>query len=89
MASDPVEASRAANRDYQSAKLAAGFDSSGTLCPIYISGVGTPFNGRAVDWLSEAVAWVEDGIPGQGAAAGGHRRIEHGGDTVNQRLRFI
>lgn len=76
-------------RIYQSAKLAADFDGSSTLYPIYISGVGTPFNGKAADWLSAADAWIEDGIAGLGAAAGGDRRMEHGGDTVNERLRDV
>jgi hypothetical protein len=76
-------------RLYQSAKAAAQLDKSQTLYPIYISGVGTPYNGKAVGWLGAACVWVEDGIPGLGAAAGGDRRMEQGHDTVNEQLREV
>lgn len=76
-------------RMYESAKIAADSNWSGTLYPLYISGVGTPFNGKAVDWLSAAGIWMEDGIPGLGAAAGGDRRMNHGADIVNERLRDV
>jgi hypothetical protein len=76
-------------RLYQSAQFAAQYDRSGTLYPIYISGVGTPFNGQAASWLSAAGIWIEDGVPGLGAAAGGDRRMDHGSDTVNDRLRDV
>jgi hypothetical protein len=74
-------------RLYQAAQIAAQLDTTGTLYPIYIAGVGTPFNAKAADWTSAASAWVEDGIPGAGAGAGGDRRMEYGGDMVNDGLR--
>jgi hypothetical protein len=76
-------------RLYRSALFAAQSDKSRTLYPIYISGVGTPFNGKAVDWLSAAGVWAEDGVAGLGAGAGGDRRVEFAGDAVNERLREV
>ncbi|HEX9171551.1 MAG TPA: DUF2235 domain-containing protein [Telluria sp.] len=76
-------------RLYESARVASQYDKSGTIYPIYISGVGTPFNGKAVDWLASACVWVEDGIAGLGAAAGGDRRMEQGLDMVNGVLRDV
>lgn len=54
---------------------------------IYISGVGTKFNGEATNWLDGAGIWIEDGLPGEAAGAGGERRLIFGGVTVNKRLR--
>jgi hypothetical protein len=53
---------------------------------IYISGVGTPFNGDA-SWWSTASVWVEDNLGGMGFGAGGDRRMEFGDARVNDRLR--
>lgn len=77
------------SRLYQAARLAAQADKSGTLYPIYIAGVGTKFNDRAADRFAAVSAWVEDGMPGAGAGAGGSRRMEHARDRVNERLRDI
>lgn len=74
-------------RIYQSAYMAALADKSGTIYPVYIAGVGTKFNGRAADWQAATLAWIEDGLPGGGAGAGGSRRMEHAGDFVNETLR--
>lgn len=76
-------------RLYQAARLAAQVDKSGTLYPIYVAGVGTKFNGRAADRFAAVSAWVEDGLPGSGAGAGGSRRMEHARDRVNEGLREI
>lgn len=76
-------------RLYHSAQIAAANDTSRTTYPIYISGVGTKFNGKATNWLSTAAGWVEDRLPGLGAGAGGDRRMEHGRDSVNDRLRDV
>jgi len=57
--------------------------------PIYISGVGTPYNGDAVQWLSKAGVWVQDGLPGLMLGTGGDRRLEQGDDAVNDRLRDV
>lgn len=74
-------------RMYLAAQLAAQMDTSGTLYPVYIAGVGTKFNGRAADWLAAVLAWAEDGFPGAGSGAGGSRRLEHADDMVNAALR--
>lgn len=56
---------------------------------IYIAGVGTPYNGKAANWLSNAGVWAEDTFGGMGFGAGGDRRLEQGDDAVNDRLRDI
>jgi hypothetical protein len=74
---------------YEAANLAAVLDRGQTIYPIYISGVGTPFNGTAADWLAKAAAWVEDGFFGGGTGAGGDRRMEYGSHVVNDYLREV
>ncbi|USX23983.1 DUF2235 domain-containing protein [Oxalobacteraceae bacterium OTU3CINTB1] len=54
--------------------------------PIYVSGVGTKFNGTAGNWLDAAGIWIEDHIEGLGFGGGGERRLRHGEDGVNERL---
>jgi hypothetical protein len=44
-------------RLFLSAFLRSQEDKSKTTYPIYISGVGTPYNGKPVRWLSEARWW--------------------------------
>ena len=39
---------------------------SSNVYPIYISGIGTPYNGNAVNWLSKPNVWNEDKIKGLG-----------------------
>nr|WP_315192325.1 DUF2235 domain-containing protein [uncultured Albidiferax sp.] len=56
---------------------------------IYISGVGTPYNGKPVRWLSSAGVWIQDGKPGDGFGSGGSRRLDQGDDAVNDRLRDV
>jgi hypothetical protein len=56
---------------------------------IYISGVGTKFNGDAANWLDEAGVWIEDGALGLGAGAGGDRRLHSGEERLNDRLRTV
>lgn len=53
---------------------------------IYVSGVGTPYNGKAVGWLYKADVWTEDNVGGMGFGAGGDRRLEQGDGDVNDRL---
>lgn len=74
-------------RIYQAAYMAALADKNETIYPVYIAGVGTKFNGKAADWQAATLAWIEDGLPGGGAGAGGSRRMEHAGDFVNDTLR--
>jgi len=61
----------------------------GNNYPIYISGVGTPFNGTATDWLDRAEITVEDNALGLGSGGGGTRRTEFGQDNVNDTLRQV
>ena len=56
------------------------------IFPIYISGVGTPFNGKAASWIDSAFIWTEDGLRGMGAGAGGSRRLEQGDKLVSDAL---
>ncbi len=57
---------------------------------IYISGVGTRYNGKAVDWISSAGVWLQDSsIPGMGFGTGGDRRLDQGDDAVSDRLRDV
>lgn len=54
---------------------------------IYVSGVGTPFNGSATDWMDEKLMMVEDSATGGLAGGGGTRRTEYGQSNVNDNLR--
>jgi hypothetical protein len=56
---------------------------------IYISGVGTPFNGNATDWIDQKTMTIQDGLAGSGAGAGGTRRTDAGEVRVNDRLRAV
>jgi hypothetical protein len=74
-------------RIWRSAQLFAE-QKSGNTYPIYISGVGTPFNGKALSALDGTVVKVEDGdIAGMGAGAGGTRRLDFGQQQINDALR--
>lgn len=64
-------------------------DPSKGIYTIYISGVGTPYNGKAVKWLESAGVWVEDNVQGMAAGGGGERRLDQGDDAVNDRLRDV
>jgi len=56
----------------------------------YISGVGTPFNGTATDWLDKAIVASQDNaLVGGVAGAGGSRRTEFGQHNVNNTLRSV
>jgi len=56
---------------------------------IYISGVGTAYNGDAIGWMASTGVWVEDNVGGMAAGAGGDRRLDQGDDRVNARLRDV
>jgi Uncharacterized alpha/beta hydrolase domain (DUF2235) len=64
-------------------------EQSAATYPIYISGVGTPYNGKAVNWLTQAEVWKEDNLKGMGFGGGGDRRLDQGDDAVNDRLRDV
>lgn len=59
------------------------------IYPIYISGVGTPFNGPANGAKDTSLVWLEDNVEGMGAGGGGDRRMGFGADNVNARLRDV
>ncbi|EEF23670.1 conserved hypothetical protein, partial [Ricinus communis] len=56
---------------------------------IYISGVGTPFNDTATDWMDEKLMTLQDEVLGLGTGAGGTRRMDYGEARVNARLRAV
>ena len=56
---------------------------------IYISGVGTPFNDTATDWMDEKLMRLQDEVLGLGTGAGGTRRMDYGEARVNARLRAV
>jgi hypothetical protein len=60
-----------------------------TSYSIYISGIGTPFNGGATGWIDESLMRAEDGdVIGLGAGGGATRRLSFGEVSVNDRLRM-
>ena len=60
-----------------------------SIYAIYVAGVGTPYNGKATNWLSSAAVWTEDTIGGLAFGAGGSRRLRQGDDSVNERLKEV
>jgi vacuolar-type H+-ATPase subunit H len=60
-----------------------------TNYPIYISGVGTPFNNTATKGLEKWWIDKEDGLPGNVSGAGGSRRLDFGQDNINSTLRQV
>ena len=62
-------------RMWLSATLAAqALQGTENIHAIYISGVGTPFNGTATGWLDKAGATVQDKAFGNAGGGGGTRR---------------
>lgn len=56
---------------------------------IYVSGVGTPFNGE-MDHLEASVRWMQDNdLTGGSSGIGGRKRLQHGEDEVNKQLQNI
>jgi hypothetical protein len=54
--------------------------------PIYVSGVGTEFNGTATGWMDKNDIIFEDAYLGGATGAGGNRRIDAGRGAVNDSL---
>lgn len=74
-------------RMWRAAQLLRNAD--GTCYPIYVSGVGTEFNGKAAAWLDEVDVAIEDTpLVGGTGGAGGRRRTEFGQHNVNDALRL-
>jgi hypothetical protein len=55
--------------------------------PIYVSGVGTRFNGKALSALDGMNIKVEDSDLGMAAGSGGKRRLDFGQQQINDALR--
>lgn len=55
--------------------------------PIYIAGVGTPFDGKALSAREPEYIALEDGDLGMAAGAGGTRRLGLGRQQINDALR--
>jgi hypothetical protein len=52
---------------------------------IYLSGVGTPYTGRA-SWAERLDVWIEDNVLGGATGAGGERRLHSGDDQMSAAL---
>jgi hypothetical protein len=68
---------------------AAILDRAKSTYPIYIAGVGTPYNGKATGWLDSTGIWVGDTIGGLAFGGGGDRRLRQGEDAVNDVLKKV
>jgi hypothetical protein len=55
--------------------------------PIYISGVGTPFNGNVLSSIESKTVHIEDNYLGGAGGAGGTRRLKFGQQQINDALR--
>ncbi len=76
-------------RLWQSAWQFSRTSKNANTYPIYISGVGTPFNGKAMFPGKELAIKLEDGDwLGRGAGAGGTRRLVYGHQQINDALRM-
>ncbi len=53
--------------------------------PIYIAGVGTPYNASA-SWTESIGAWLQDNTLGNAAGLGGERRLQGGDRQMNDAL---
>lgn len=61
-------------------------DADKAIYPIYVSGVGTKYNGKAGNWLTSTGVWMQDNLGGMGFGAGGGRRLSQGDNEVNDAL---
>lgn len=59
----------------------------GDVYPIYISGVGTPFNGKPINDQDKVHIQGEDKLLGSGFGGGGSRRLRFGNQQINDALR--
>ncbi|RKG51004.1 DUF2235 domain-containing protein [Acinetobacter cumulans] len=54
--------------------------------PVYVSGVGTPFNGE-IDHLEVSVRWMQDNdLTGGSTGIGGSKRLQYGEEQINTHL---
>lgn len=76
-------------RLWQSARMFANGNANVNTYPIYISGVGTPFNGKALFPGDATDIAIEDNHLGGATGAGGSRRLDYGQQQVNDALRGV
>lgn len=74
-------------RIWQSARMFANANGNANVYPIYISGVGTEFNGKALFPGDENNIRTEDKALGLITGAGGTRRLNYGQQQINDALR--
>lgn len=73
-------------RIWRSARIFA--DSNNSTYPIYISGVGTPFNGTSLNAIDSLDIKTEDNYLGGAFGGGGSRRLDFGRQQINDALRI-
>jgi len=76
-------------RIWQSARMFANGNANSNTYPIYISGVGTPFNGKPLFPGDANDIAIEDNYLGGAAGAGGSRRLDYGQQQINDALRDV
>jgi hypothetical protein len=74
-------------RMWRAARMFSAQTPSSTYA-IYVSGVGTPFNGQPLSVADAKDIKAEDGMTGGAAGSGGGRRLEFGQQQVNDALRL-
>lgn len=75
-------------RIWRASRMFAEAHPNANSYPIYISGVGTPFNGKAMSALDALNIKVEDSeLTGLGSGSGGSRRLGFGQQQINDALR--
>jgi Uncharacterized alpha/beta hydrolase domain (DUF2235) len=74
-------------RMWSASELFANRAVSKNVYPIYVAGVGTPFNGKGISALDEKAIAVEDAMPGSVGGAGGTRRLDFAQQAVNEEVR--
>ena len=74
-------------RIWRSAFMYSTDNPSANTYPIYISGVGTAFNGNVLSSVEAKVVHIEDKYLGGAGGAGGTRRLKLGQQQINDALR--
>ena len=72
-------------RMWRSARVFA--DDTVNAYPIYVAGIGTPFNGEPFSALDDQVTALEDSDLGLALGNGGARRLDFGRQKINNTLR--
>lgn len=83
---EPIKKWSNVARIWRSARLFA--DTNINAYPVYVSGVGTPFNGKPLFAGDEkAIALEDSALMGAAGGAGGARRLDFGQQQINDALR--